>query len=185
MSWIFPTDFDWIVMAKRILEDLSATEVLDLFPPFPIVLVTTRTNIITVNQVEYFTFTPLRIGIGIAHQRFSFSLLKREGEFVINIPHSDLVEQVKLCGEVSGRSESKYRLTGLESEPSSQVGAASIRQCRAHIECRVERIIDFEKRSWFVGRVVAARSERDYDAESALLCGRHAYKTPGCTVCGR
>ncbi len=172
-------------MAKSTFNEISATRVLDLFPPFPIVLVTTRANIITVNQVEYFTFTPLRIGIGIAHRRHTYSLLKNEGEFVINIPDSDLVDTVKKCGEVSGRSEDKFSLTGLEAESSCEVGAASIRQCKANIECRVERVIDFEQRSWFVGRVVAVRSESDYDAKSALLCGRHAYMTASKAVSDR
>ena len=172
-------------MGKKTLERIDSTRVLELFPPFPIVLVTTRSNIITVNQVEYFTFTPVRIGIGIAHRRYTYSLLKREGEFVINVPDASLIRAVKMCGEVSGRKGSKAELAGLSVEPSCEVGAVSIGQCRANIECRVERIIDFEERSWFVGRVVAARRDSAYDAESALLCGRHAYRVPGEIVADR
>ena len=71
------------MLRDLILPNTPAT-VLELFPPFPIVLVTTRSNIITIGQVEYCTFSPLRIGIAVAHARYTYSLLKRERELGAN-----------------------------------------------------------------------------------------------------
>ena len=89
-------------MTKAPVAPQSSTPVLDLLPPYPIVLVTTRNNVITVNQVAYFTFRPLRIGVAIAHVRHTYALLKDEGEFVINVPDASLIEAVKICGSRSG-----------------------------------------------------------------------------------
>ena len=161
------------------VDPLTAGRVLELLPPFPIVLVTTRSNIITIGQIEYFTFSPLRIGIAVAHSRYSSGLLKEEGEFVVNVPDRDLVDAVKLCGSISGRDRDKFSAAGLEPEKSAVVGAVSLTPCRAHIECRVEREIEFEERTWFVGEVVAARKEQGFLGDQALLCGRHAYAVPG------
>jgi len=69
---------------KEFVPPQSPANVLELLPPYPIVLVTTRTNAITINQVMYFTFKPLRIGVAIAHGRYTYSLLQEENEFVIN-----------------------------------------------------------------------------------------------------
>jgi flavin reductase (DIM6/NTAB) family NADH-FMN oxidoreductase RutF len=160
----------------------SPTAVLELLPPYPIVLVTTRSNVITVNQVAYFTFRPLRIGVAIAHVRYTYGLLKAEGEFVINVPGASLITAVQFCGSHSGREGDKFHAAGLSPMPSSRVRAASIVECGAQIECRVARRVEFEHRDWFVGEVVAARKRGDHLGAEALMCGRHHYLLPGNTV---
>jgi flavin reductase (DIM6/NTAB) family NADH-FMN oxidoreductase RutF len=157
----------------------SPTAVLDLLPPYPIVLVTTRSNVITVNQVVYFTFRPLRIGVAIAHVRHTYGLLKAEGEFVVNVPDASLIAAVKFCGSHSGREGDKFQAAGLTPTPSSQVQAASIAECGAQIECRVVRRVEFEHRDWFIGEVVAARRQGDHLGVQALMCGRHDYLLAG------
>jgi flavin reductase (DIM6/NTAB) family NADH-FMN oxidoreductase RutF len=156
-----------------------AGDVLRLLPPFPIALVTTRTNIITIGQLEYFTFSPLRIGIAIAHNRYTWSLVKAEREFVINVPGVDLVDAVNACGSCSGRDCDKFEAVGLTRKASDKVDAPGIGECSAWIECVVDREIEFEERTWFVGLVVAARSRSDHDGTQGLLCGRDFYAVPG------
>ena len=163
----------------------SPTDVLDLLPPYPIVLVTTRGNVITVNQVAYFTFRPLRIGVAIAHVRYTYGLLSAEGEFVVNVPGISLIEVVKLCGSRSGREGNKFEAARLTPTPSSQVQAVSIAECGAQIECRVDRRIEFEHRDWFVGEVVAARKREGHMGTEALTCGRNHYLLPGEPVAAR
>jgi flavin reductase (DIM6/NTAB) family NADH-FMN oxidoreductase RutF len=157
----------------------SPTAVLDLLPPYPIVLVTTRSNVITVNQVAYFTFRPLRIGVAIAHTRFTYGLLSKEGEFVVNVPDASLIEAVKTCGSRSGKAGDKFEAAGLTRMASSRVQAVGIAQCGAQIECRVERRIGFERRDWFIGEVVAAWTTAQHASDRAMMCGRHHYLLPG------
>lgn len=172
-------------MTKLPVNPQSRVHVLEMLPPYPIVLVTTQTNIITVNQIAYFTFSPLRIGVAIAHTRHTYGLLKDEGEFVVNIPDASLVKAVQICGSRSGRDGDKFAVAGLEREASDQVKAASIRQCRARIECRVVQELPFEERTWFIGEVVAARKREGHSGTKALMCGRHAYMLPGEVVANR
>ena len=161
------------------IDAASAADVLDLLPPFPLVLVTTRTNVLTVGQVEYFTFSPLRIGIAIAHSRHSWSLIRAERQFVVNVPDAAMLAAVRVCGSVSGRDGDKFPPAGLTPVASAEVEAVSIAECGAHIECAVEREIDFEDRTWFIGPVVAARKRPDHHGMNALLCGRTEYSLPG------
>ena len=172
-------------MAKEPVEPQSVVGVLEMLPPFPIVLVTTRTNVLTINQIHYFTFRPLRIGIAVAHVRHSHGLVRQEREFVVNVPGASLVEAVRLCGSASGRDRDKFEAAGLEREPSCEVEAVSIRQCPAHVECRVVREIEFENRTWFVGDVVAARRVPGHAGAGAILCGRHVYVLPGDAIAQR
>jgi len=170
---------------KELIMPPRATNVLEILPPFPVVLVTTRSNIITIGQIEYFTFSPLRIGIAVAHSRYTYSLLIKEREFVVNVPDAKLVNAVKICGSVSGREHDKFKVAGLTPEKSVEVQAMSIRECGAHIECRVSRELAFENRTWFIGEVIAARKRAGYRGTEALLCGRTEYMLPGAVIAPR
>lgn len=167
------------------LVDLNPKSVLSLLPPYPIVLVTVGTNIITINQVAYFTFSPLRMGVAIAHSRYSYGLLRDAGKFVINVPDASLVDAVKLCGSISGRDGDKYAPAGLTPVPAREVDALTIVECGARIECRVDREIDFEHRTWFVGPTVAVYRREGFTGSQALLCGREAYSLLGEVVAPR
>ena len=167
-------------MAKTPIEPISTVPVLGLLPPFPIVLISTRGNVLTVNQLHYFTFSPLRIGVAIARVRHSYGLLKEEGEFVVNVPGADILAAVKACGSLSGRDGDKLAAVGLTPVESAEVQAVSIAECGAHVECRVVREVDFEERTWFIGDVLAARRAPDHDGTASLTCGRHDYRAgPG------
>ena len=170
---------------KNEISHNSTKVILQLLPPFPIVLVTTRTNIITIGQIHYFTFSPLRVGIAVAHKRFTHSLLQAEKEFVVNVPHVDLIEAVQVCGSISGRDGDKFGTAGLTKEQSVVVQGASIVECGAQIECKIEREFDFENRTWFVGKVVAARSRSDHRGSESVLCGRTEYVIPGQSIAPR
>jgi flavin reductase (DIM6/NTAB) family NADH-FMN oxidoreductase RutF len=164
---------------------LHPKTVLALLPPYPIMLVSTRTNIITINQVAYFTFAPLRMGIAVAHTRHTYGLLKEEQAFVINVPGAELVEAVKFCGAISGRDSDKFAAAGLTPLASLEIDAAGIAECGAQIECRVEQELVFEKRTWFIGPVAAARRQESHRGAEAMMCGREAYSLPGAVIAPR
>jgi flavin reductase (DIM6/NTAB) family NADH-FMN oxidoreductase RutF len=153
--------------------------VLELLPPFPIVLVSTQDNIITVNQVHYPTFRPLRLAVAIAHSRYTYGLLRKEGEFVVNVPDAALIEAIKWCGSISGRDTAKFAAGDLTPLAMESVAAVGVAECPAQIACRVSREVAFEARTWFIGDVVAVRKRAGFDGQRALLCGRHDYRLPG------
>jgi len=148
------------------LSPYSPADVLRTLPPYPVVLVTTRSNVLAVNQIAYFTFVPLRLGVAIAHVRYSHALLQNEGEFVVNVPDASLIDAVRVCGSRSGRDGPKFRLAGLDTVPGEAVRAVRIVQCGAHIECQVEREIAFEERT-----VHRAHSSRVPTARPQLVLG--------------
>lgn len=172
-------------ISKINIEPLTQARVLETLPPFPIVLVSTRLNIITIGQIAHFTFNPLRIGIGVAHSRYSYVLLKKEGEFVINVPGCDLIDAVKICGSVSGRTTDKFQEAKLTREKSEKVQSSIIGECGANIECRIEQEIVFADRTWFIGLVLAARKHTEHLGNKALLCNRGEYIMPGDIVAER
>ncbi len=149
------------------------------FPGFPVVLVTTRNNIITVALVHRFSYSPFMLGIGISHRRYSYQLIETEREFIVNIPTSEHLEQVKLCGRLSGRDVDKFEATGFTKVAGKKVKSSMIAECPVSIECKVVQEMKLEERTWFIGEAVAVHAEDDYDASQSLLCDRRSYMLIG------
>lgn len=163
----------------------NRTGVLHTLAPFPVAVITTQTNAITANQVEYFTFRPLRLGVAIAYERFTYDLIKSEGEFVINVPTANQIDAVRHCGSTSGRDGNKFIAGNIPTMPAQVVKSICLTDFAAHIECKITREVDFEERTWFIGDVVAARKQPGHIDTQALLCGRYEYRLPGETVANR
>lgn len=162
--------------------DAAILDGVNAFPGFPVVLVTTRDNIITVALVHRFSYNPFMLGVGISHRRYSYQLIREEKEFVVNIPTSDHLEQVRLCGKLSGRNEDKFEATGFTKIPGKMVESSMIEECPISIECKVVHQMILEERTWFIGDVVAVHAEDDYDASRALMCDRGSYLLIGESV---
>ena len=149
------------------------------FSAFPVVLVTTRDNIITVALVHRFSYNPFMLGIGISYRRHSYELIEEEKEFVVNIPASEHLEQVKLCGRMSGRDVDKFQETGFTKAQGEMVESSMIVECPVSIECKVVEQLKLEERMWFIGDVVAVHAEENYDASQSLMCNRRSYMLIG------
>jgi flavin reductase (DIM6/NTAB) family NADH-FMN oxidoreductase RutF len=159
--------------------EIDQLAVLGNFAGYPVVLVSTRDNVLTIAQVHYFSFRPLTLGIGIHRKRHSYGLVESEGEFVVNIATVEQIEAVKECGALSGRDGDKFSRVGLTPVPGSKVKACLIEECPVNIECRVIERVDFPLRSWFIGEVVAAHRAEGFDSDGNLYCSRTDYRRIG------
>jgi flavin reductase (DIM6/NTAB) family NADH-FMN oxidoreductase RutF len=139
---------------------LKARDALSLLNHGPVVLVTSqhrgRVSVITLAWVAPVSGEPPMVAIAVAPARFSHRLIKRSGQFVVNVPGSRLLGAVWLCGTTSGRDTDKFAAAGLTSAPAQVVEAPLIEECLGHLECRVAASIKAGDHTVFLGRVVAA-----------------------------
>jgi flavin reductase (DIM6/NTAB) family NADH-FMN oxidoreductase RutF len=150
------------------------------FPSFPVVAVTVRDNIIAIGLVHAFSFDPPMIGIGVNPKRYSYQLLEETKDFGVNIPTKNLVEQVNLCGNISGRNRNKFQEAGLTPMKAKIIKSALIEECPVNLECANVQKLDFGgSHSWFVGEVVAAHRDENYDREQALSYWKSEYRVMG------
>ncbi len=163
---------------------LSEREGLRSFPHFPTVVVGTgrgeKTNLITVSLIHVFSFDPPYIGIGIAPSRYSFSLLRDNPEFTVNIPYSDNMEAVRGCGSVSGMDVNKFKKFELTPLESMKVATWGIKEFPITIECKVEKDITIGDHVWFIGRVVYASGlKTGVDRSDLVLYWGGEFRKPG------
>jgi flavin reductase (DIM6/NTAB) family NADH-FMN oxidoreductase RutF len=129
--------------------------------PVPVVLVSCghgeQANIITIAWTGVLCSSPPQVGIGVRPDRHSHGLIQETGEFVINIPGEELLDEVEYCGFVSGREVNKFVDRGLTPAPGSAVETPIITECSINIECQVSHTLSLGSHDLFVGQVVAVQ----------------------------
>jgi len=83
-------------------------------------------------------------------------MLRRSKECVINLPTSDLVNEVVGIGNCTGDRIDKFEKFGLTPTPASEVAAPLIRECYANFECRLHDGRQISKHGIFIWEVVKA-----------------------------
>ena len=109
--------------------------------PLPAVLVTcgadpSEYNVMTAAWTGTVCSDPPMCYVSLRKERFSYDIIKRNGEFVINLTTESMLRAADWCGVRSGRDFDKFRETGLTPVPSAVVKAPAIAQSPVSIECR-------------------------------------------------
>jgi len=133
--------------------------------PLPPVLVSCGTveqpNVLTVAWTGIICTQPPVTYISLRPERFSYDIIKKSGEFVINLPTEELVKAIDLCGVKSGRDTDKFALTGLKAAPSSELSAPLIVQSPVNIECRVREIMQFGTHDMFIADILKVNAAKE------------------------
>jgi len=94
--------------------------------------------------------------MGIAPKRYSHELIAGPKEFVVNIPTMDIVKETLFCGRRTGRIHDKFAETGLTPLPAKMIRPPIIKECVAHLECKLHQQISMGDHTLFVGEVQTA-----------------------------
>ena len=144
-------------MTKR---SLPLSRVYGLLEPGPVVLLTTaargQANIMTISWHTMMEFEPPLVGCVISSRNYTFHILKKTRECVINIPTRDLVKEAVGCGNTSGRTIDKFKAFHLTPTTATVVKAPLIDECYANLECRVVDASMVNKYNFFVLEVLKA-----------------------------
>jgi flavin reductase (DIM6/NTAB) family NADH-FMN oxidoreductase RutF len=117
---------------------------------------------------------PLRIMSIVEQGDLTHELIAASGEFGVNMCAADQASLAHLAGSVSGRRVAKLSLPDVAARtyPGTRIGAPMIRGCVLNVECVVERTIEFDDYTGFIGRAVAVQTNEE---ALPLLYHRGAY----------
>lgn len=154
-------------------KEIAVTEGLRQLPIRPIYLVSAeyegKKNIISIGMFAYFSGKPITVGIGLASSRYSYDLIRKSGEYVVNVVDEKLLDAVRICGEQSGRDINKFELAKLTPEKGRKVNAPLIKESPLSIECKVVQEVKVGDRFWFMGEVLAVSIREGYDWTEGVL----------------
>ena len=148
---------------KKVLEK---SKFLQGGPPTSVVLATCvdkegNTNIITLGMFMYISQKPPLVCIGVTDRRYSHKLIMEQGEFAINVPTAEIVDEMHRCGITSGRDMDKFEAHGLTPVPAQKIKSALIEECYGHLECKVWNSFECGDHTLIVGEVIAASANAD------------------------
>ena len=109
--------------------------------PLPAVMVSVtdgegHDNIITVAWTGTVCTNPAMAYISVRPSRYSYDMIRKTGEFVINLTTEKLAYATDFCGVRSGRDVDKFRKLNLTKEKAQFVSAPMIGEAPVSIECR-------------------------------------------------
>jgi flavin reductase (DIM6/NTAB) family NADH-FMN oxidoreductase RutF len=99
--------------------------------------------------------------VGIASKRHSHKLIEETKEFVVNVPTMEIVKETLFCGRRTGREHDKFEEAELAAMPAKTVKPQIIKECVAHLECRLRQQITTGDHTIFIGEVLAAYANED------------------------
>jgi flavin reductase (DIM6/NTAB) family NADH-FMN oxidoreductase RutF len=140
--------------------DFPVSKVRRYLEPGPIVLVSSRLddrrNIMTMGWHTVMEFTPSLVGCVIAGGNYSFDLVRKSRECVINLPTTALTDTVIGIGNTTGAELDKFEHFGLTAQPAEHVKAPLIAECHANFECRLANDALVDKYNFFIFEIVKA-----------------------------
>ena len=135
--------------------------------PLPAVLVSCgeteqEYNLFTVAWTGTVCTNPPMCYISVRPERHSYEIIKRTGEFVINLTTARLARATDWCGVRSGRDYDKFAEMELKAEAAEVVKAPVVAEAPVSIECRVRQIIPLGSHDMFLADVVNVLVDEEY-----------------------
>ncbi len=155
--------------------------------PIPAVMVSCgnmeKSNIITVAWTGILCTNPAKLYISIRPERYSYNIIKKSGEFVINLTTKELAFATDWCGVKSGKDVDKFKEMKLTKEQANFVKCPMIKESPVSVECKVTDIRDLGSHHMFIADVLGINASDKYIDDNGAFdiskCDLIAYANGG------
>lgn len=136
---------------------------------------TAKPNIITLAWAMPTSIDPPLVAISIRPERHSYALIEETKEFAVNIPTIDILKETLFCGRMSGSKHDKFKETGLTPLPAKKIKPPIIKECVAHLECKLHSQFAAGDHTIFIGKIIEAYADKEafskgeYDLKKAKM----------------
>ena len=111
-------------------------------------------NIITIAWAGTICSDPAMVSISVRPERYSYSMIRETGEFVINLTTKELTYATDWCGVKSGRDVDKFKEMNLTAMPGEKLTYAPvIAESPVNLECRVQKEIPLGSHNMFLAKI--------------------------------
>ncbi len=145
-----------------------------LLGPLPAVMVTVgdmeKANVMTAAWCGVLSTSPTRVYISVRPSRFTHSILKESGEFVINLTTEQLARATDYVGIYTGAKVDKFKKCNLTRVPSKSVSAPTIAESPLALECKVFQVIESGTHDIFLADVVNVSCDESLLDDKGKIC---------------
>lgn len=119
-------------------------------------------NVFTASWVGTICTNPPMCYVSIRPERHSYEIIKRTGEFVINLTSKSIAKATDWCGVKSGRDHDKFKEARLTPQKTAVVNSVYIEESPLSIECKVREIVKLGSHDMFIADVVNVLADDKY-----------------------
>jgi len=120
-----------------------------------------RSNVMTCAWNMPVSEDPPLVAIALSRESYTNEIIRKSGDFTINIPDETLLNALWICGTRSGRKVDKARLAGLKLSPAKKVKSPIVEDCIGHLECKLDKFFEVGECTVFIGEVLEAYASRE------------------------
>jgi flavin reductase (DIM6/NTAB) family NADH-FMN oxidoreductase RutF len=129
-----------------------------------VVLVTTlnedgTSNIAPKSWISMMAFEPPVLAIGCNLKHWTAQNILWRKEFVVNVPGSELAETSWKCHDLP--HPRPVEVVGLTSVPAQKVKPPRIEECKAHLECILDKHLNYGDEVILLGKIVSVSADRE------------------------
>lgn len=135
--------------------------------PLPAVMVSCKTdnavsNIITISWIGIVCSKPPMLSISVKPERYSYDIIKKAGNFVVNLTGEDQLHAADYCGTKSGRDVNKFDELNLTEVKSEIVSSPMVGECPVNLECEIRQSLKLGSHEMFIAEIVAMHAGEEY-----------------------
>ena len=138
-----------------------------LIYPLPAVLVSCGAtpeeyNMLTIAWTGTVCTNPPMCYISVRKERHSYDIIRRTGEFAINLTTEEMARATDWCGVRSGKDNNKWEATGLTPMENEYISAPIIAESPLSICCKVRQVVELGSHDMFIADVVGILADKRY-----------------------
>ena len=144
-----------------------------LLAPVPAALITCsdgeHENVLTVAWTGIINSDPPKTYISVRPSRHSHGLIKKSGEFAINLTTKELVRPTDWCGVFTGAKVDKFERCKLQKAPANEISCPILAASPVVLECKVTDVISLGSHDMFLADITAVRVDESLLDEKGSL----------------
>ena len=148
-----------------------------LLAPVPAVMVSCGnkedgTDIVTIAWTGIINSHPAKTYISVRPERFSYGIIKKNGEFAINLVSADLARAADLCGMKTGAKVEKFKEAKLTPEYVEDAACPIISESPISLICKVTDIVPLGSHDMFIADIKSIYVNEEMMEEGKLCINR-------------
>lgn len=145
-----------------------------LLAPVPAVMVSCGEkgavpNIITIAWAGTVCSDPPMCSVSVRKERYSYGIIKKTGEFIINLCGQGQMKAMDYCGVRSGRDTDKFAACGLTPVSVSGFDAPAVGECPIYLACKVRSVQELGSHDLFLGEITGMGIKPELMDESGKI----------------
>lgn len=121
-----------------------------------------KSNILTVAWTGIINTDPAMVYISVRPNRYSYNIIKKNKEFVINLTNKELAYATDWCGVRSGKDYDKFKEMKLHKEKARFVKCPIIKESPVAVECKLKEIVELGSHHMFIAEVLSIDADEKY-----------------------